>query len=89
MIGKEVILIADETTVSKAGKSTYGVGYFYSGLQNRAINSIQYADLLCEMSFKSNRVRLVWLLFFVVFFIIVTRKLLHFHFSRNFLANVL
>ena len=42
VIGKEVILVADETTVSKAGKSTYGVGYFYSGLQNRAINSIQF-----------------------------------------------
>ena len=42
MIGEEVILVADETTVSKSGKSTYGVGYFYSGLQNRAINSIQF-----------------------------------------------
>ena len=42
VIGEEVILIADETTVSKAGKSTYGVGYFYSGLQGRAINSIQF-----------------------------------------------
>ena len=42
VIGKEVVLVADETTVSKAGKSTYGVGYFYSGLQNRAINSIQF-----------------------------------------------
>jgi len=42
VIGEEVILVADETTVSKSGKSTYGVGYFYSGLQNRAINSIQF-----------------------------------------------
>jgi len=42
VIGKEVILVADETTISKAGKSTYGVGYFYSGLQGRAINSIQF-----------------------------------------------
>ncbi len=42
VIGEEVILVADETTVSKAGKSTYGVGYFYSGLQNKAINSIQF-----------------------------------------------
>ncbi len=42
VIGKEVILVADETTVSKAGKCTYGVGYFYSGLQGRAINSIQF-----------------------------------------------
>ena len=42
VIGEEVILVADETTVSKAGKYTYGVGYFYSGLQGRAINSIQF-----------------------------------------------
>lgn len=42
VIGDEVILVADETTVSKVGKSTYGVGYFYSGLQGRAINSIQF-----------------------------------------------
>lgn len=42
VIGEEVILVADETTVSKAGKCTYGVGYFYSGLQGRAINSIQF-----------------------------------------------
>jgi putative transposase len=42
MIGKEVILVADETTVSKAGKSTYGIGYFYSGLQNRSIKGIQF-----------------------------------------------
>ncbi len=42
MIGKEVILVADESTVSKSGKSTYGVGYFYSGLQSRAIPGIQF-----------------------------------------------
>ena len=42
VIGKEVILVADETTVSKAGKSTYGIGYFYSGLQNRSIKGIQF-----------------------------------------------
>jgi len=42
MIGKEVILVGDETTVSKAGKSTYGIGYFYSGLQNRSIKGIQF-----------------------------------------------
>jgi len=41
-IGKEVILAADECTVSKSGKSTHGVGYFYSGLQGRAIPSIQF-----------------------------------------------
>jgi len=41
VIGKEVILVADESTISKSGKSTYGLGYFYSGLQSRAIKSIQ------------------------------------------------
>ena len=41
-IGKEVILVADECTVSKSGKSTHGVGYYYSGLQGRAIPSIQF-----------------------------------------------
>ncbi|KIM06220.1 MAG: hypothetical protein KU38_13495 [Sulfurovum sp. FS08-3] len=29
-LSHEVILVADETTVSKSGKSTYGVDYFYS-----------------------------------------------------------
>jgi len=42
VIGREVILVADESTVSKSGKSTYGLGYFYSGLQNRSIKSIQF-----------------------------------------------
>ncbi len=42
VIGEEVILVADESTVSKSGKSTYGVGYFYSGLQSRAIPGIQF-----------------------------------------------
>lgn len=41
VIGKEVILVADESTISKSGKKTYGLGYFYSGLQSRAIKSIQ------------------------------------------------
>lgn len=40
VIGEEVILVADESTVSKAGKATYGLGYFYSGLQNRPIKGI-------------------------------------------------
>lgn len=41
IIGKEVILVADESTISKSGKKTYGLGYFYSGLQSRSIKSIQ------------------------------------------------
>ena len=42
VIGKEVILVADESTVSKSGKKSYGLGYFYSGLQNRAIKGISF-----------------------------------------------
>jgi putative transposase len=41
-IGTEVILAADECTVSKSGKLTNGVGYFYSGLEGRAIRGIQF-----------------------------------------------
>lgn len=41
-LGEEVILVADESTISKSGKSTHGLGYFYSGLQGRAIKSIQF-----------------------------------------------
>lgn len=41
-IGDEVILVADESTISKSGKSTHGLGYFYSGLQGRAIKGIQF-----------------------------------------------
>jgi len=32
VIGTEVILVADETTVSKSGKKTYGLGYFSQGI---------------------------------------------------------
>jgi putative transposase len=42
VIGKEIILVADESTISKSGRSTYGVGYFYSGLHNKAIAGIQF-----------------------------------------------
>ena len=42
VIANEVILVADESTISKAGKKTYGLGYFYSGLQNRAIKGISF-----------------------------------------------
>ena len=42
VIGKEVILVADETTVSKSGKETHGLGYFYSGIHNRAIKGISF-----------------------------------------------
>ena len=41
-LGQEVILVADETTISKSGKSTHGIDYFYSGLQGRPIKGIQY-----------------------------------------------
>lgn len=42
VIGKEVILVADESTVSKSGKVTHGLGYFYSGLQGRTIKGISF-----------------------------------------------
>jgi len=41
-LSKEIILVADETTVSKSGKSTYGVDYFYSGVHNRAIRGLSF-----------------------------------------------
>jgi hypothetical protein len=37
---KEEILIADESTITKAGKATFGVGWNYSGLLNKTVNSI-------------------------------------------------
>ncbi|SFV63121.1 hypothetical protein MNB_SV-9-1076 [hydrothermal vent metagenome] len=40
-LGKNIILVADESTISKSGNSTHNLGYFYSGLQSRAIKSIQ------------------------------------------------
>jgi putative transposase len=42
VMGKEVILVADESTVSKSGKVTHGLGYFYSGLQGRAIKGLSF-----------------------------------------------
>jgi hypothetical protein len=30
LVDREIILVADETTISKAGKATYGLGYFYA-----------------------------------------------------------
>ncbi|MBD3839600.1 MAG: transposase [Epsilonproteobacteria bacterium] len=41
-IGEEVILVADETTVSKSGKSTFGIDYFYSGVTHSVIKSISF-----------------------------------------------
>ena len=40
-LSKNVILVADESTISKSGKVTHNLGYFYSGLQGRAIKGIQ------------------------------------------------
>ena len=34
-------MVADESTITKAGKKTFGVGKFYSGLFSRAVNGIQ------------------------------------------------
>jgi len=41
-IEEEFIIGADECTVSKTGYLTHNIGYFYSGLQNRAIKGIQF-----------------------------------------------
>ena len=42
VIDEEVILVADETIVSKSGKETYGLGYFYSGIDSKAIKGISF-----------------------------------------------
>lgn len=36
------VLVADETTKKKAGKSTHGLGYFYSSLFKKAIRSVSF-----------------------------------------------
>ncbi|HHB94942.1 MAG TPA: IS701 family transposase [Campylobacterales bacterium] len=41
VLGDELILVADESTITKAGKATFGVGWNYSGLLGKAVNSIQ------------------------------------------------
>ena len=40
-LSKNVILIADESTISKSGKATHNLGYFYSGVEGRGIKGIQ------------------------------------------------
>jgi len=41
-IEEDFIIGADECTVSKSGHLTHNIGYFYSGLQKRAIKGIQF-----------------------------------------------
>ena len=41
----DYILAADEVVVSKAGKKTYGVGRFYSGLAQRMIPSVSFLGM--------------------------------------------
>jgi len=41
VLGTELILVADESTITKAGKATFGIGKYYSGLLSKAVNSIQ------------------------------------------------
>jgi putative transposase len=41
----DYILAADEVVVSKAGKKTYGVGRFYSGLAQRVIPSVSFLGI--------------------------------------------
>ncbi len=40
--GHEYIAAGDEVVFGKAGKETYGVGYFFSGLQQRVIPSLSF-----------------------------------------------
>lgn len=39
------LLVADEVVVSKSGKKTYGLGYYFSSLQNQVIKSIAFLNL--------------------------------------------
>ncbi len=39
---KEIILVADETVVSKSGKNTNGLSYFFSSMANRRIKAISF-----------------------------------------------
>jgi len=39
------LLVADEVIVSKSGKKTYGLGYYFSSLQNQVIKSIAFLNL--------------------------------------------
>jgi len=41
ILNEEIIMVADESTITKAGKKTFGVGKYYSGLFSRAVNGIQ------------------------------------------------
>jgi len=41
ILNEELIMVADESTITKVGKKTFGVGYHYSGLFSRTVNSIQ------------------------------------------------
>ena len=41
ILNEELIIVADESTITKAGKNTFGVGKYYSGLFSRAVNAIQ------------------------------------------------
>jgi len=39
------LLVGDEVVVSKSGKKTYGLGYYFSSLQNQVIKSIAFLNL--------------------------------------------
>ena len=41
ILNEELIMVADESTITKAGNKTFGVGRYYSGLFGRAVNGIQ------------------------------------------------
>lgn len=46
------LLVLDETTQSKAGKSSYGLGSFYSSLLGKAVNSVSFLGA-CLVNVKS------------------------------------
>jgi putative transposase len=41
----EYILVGDESVVTKSGKETHGLDYFFSGLMNRVVKSIAIFSL--------------------------------------------
>lgn len=40
--GKNYLLVGDETVKGKAGKRSYGIGYFYSSIAKQAIKSVSF-----------------------------------------------
>jgi IS4 transposase len=43
--GREYILVGDESTVTKSGKETFGLDYFFSGVMNKVVKGIAIFSL--------------------------------------------